>query len=426
VNRNVNFDNKSRIQFEAFVNTKSYKPIYFNNNSINERQALEQRVLKQTPVPTELLDDFVDYVDRNLFKFIPRKRIFSDTITTYLKNSNAAVTVKKSILAAHSKFVENGVNQYTNFSKKDLHKMTTRKSFVKVENLNYQSPHGVLQKAPRLIQGGSPEYISLVGPFFSAFQRHVKSCWGKDNFIHFASGAKASEIGLRIDLPGWDIFNNDVSSYDSSIDVKICELEVRVAKRFGAPKAVLDLMLANIKTHGYTSTGWKYSVNGTRKSGDPYTSVFNSIINALMHCFVFHSANGHLTVEQVKTKMVMVVQGDDNILRHQGPRIDWKKPFLDLGFKTDSLYRNSIYDAEFCSGMFVETTTGLTLVPLPGKVLSKFGYFINPPMNLDPRTVLNGVIEGMKHLRFIRFYDEFYKAAKKKRLVTGFGKNLNF
>jgi len=398
-------DHKSYSQVQAFQDSKFYAPKYFNMNSDNEKQALFQRVLKDTPRPTTILMAFEHFVRKNLHKIIQKKKIRSDSMDTYLKGSNASPAVKRMVREAHETNLSRGINEHSSLSSKILYAWSTRKSFVKVENLTHCTEAGELDKAPRLIQGAKSEFISIVGPWFSAFQRHAKKCMGKDSCVYFTSGASSREMGDYISTPG-HIFENDVSAYDSSIGVRLCELEVWIAKQFGAPRAVIDLMVANINTHGFTATGWQYRVPGTRKSGDPYTSVFNSILNAFMHLFVYQQLT-ELPFDQIKESVKLLVQGDDMLMRHGGIRLStkrWYELFLELGFKTESRYREHIREAEFCSSVIVPSQDGLTFIPKIGKVLAKFGYFVNPPRNVHPKALLRGVALGIKNLDFVPVY----------------------
>jgi hypothetical protein len=404
---------RSLNQYQASHSTSPYEPIYFAPGLENEQQSLYQRVLKETwPDPNQdefWIDQFVTFVKANLYRWLPERKLKSDSIEAYLKGSNAAPSVKRQVREAFDRLAFDGEGKHTAFSKNRQYQITRRKAFVKVENLAYKSFEGMKHKAPRLIQGATPEFISIVGPFFSRFQRHVKQHWNKDFFLYFTSGASAKEAADYIaESEGWNIFENDVSAYDASITAKLCELECWIAKQYGAPLAVVDLMRANIATHGFTANGWKYKVPGTRKSGDPYTSVFNSMLNALMHVFVF-CVRTNTPVDQVHEHMRMLVQGDDNLLRHTGPRIEWKRMFVNLGFTTVSIYRQFLHEAEFCSSLLVSCSEGHVFIPKPGKLLAKFGYFVNPPLHEHPHALLRGVILGFSHLRVLDVFDSYFQ-----------------
>jgi hypothetical protein len=398
-------DKISHTMYQTTYNTQHYKPLYFNSNIKNEEQALQQRVIKQTPELSPLKVNFEQFVRKHLFDILPYKRIRSDNIHTYLKNSNSSTSVKAKILIAYNALEQAGLNQKTSFTYDDLYKMTTRASFVKVEAMLYNSEGGTKQKAPRLIQGASPAFVALVGPWFSAFQRYMKQIMNKNYFAFFTSGANSRDMGKFFEGIQGNVFENDISAYDASIGKYLCDLEVWIAKQFKAPTAVIDLMTANIKTHGFTQNGWKYNVEGTRKSGDPYTSCFNSLLNVLMHCFVYF-INNDVTIDELKEKIHMVVQGDDNLMIHQGEEFNWRGHFLELGFDTVSTYRSDLFEAEFCSSIVVPVAEGLTFIPKFGRVLAKFGYFINPPKNIHPKAIIKGVCLGFSNLTSIPFFKQ--------------------
>jgi len=233
----------------------------------------------------------------------------------------------------------------------------------------------------------------LVGPTFVPLQAELKRVWGSRFPILFSSGCSMLSCAQHLN-PNNKIFENDVSSYDASICEDLGKLEIWLAKKFGAYRAVLDLMQANLKTHGYTSTGIKYKVNGTRKSGDPYTSFFNSILNGLMHIFCFVEGGSDLT--DVLSGVKMLVQGDDNLLSYDcrlEPR--WQS-LLELGFKCDNIVRENYSEAEFCSNILYPTGKGYCFGPKLGRVVSKLGCFQQPPLKIPYRSILSGMAIGME------------------------------
>jgi len=401
-------DKIASVQYSAFRDTGPYRPIFYNNNVLNEQQALYQRVLKQTPVvDATVMKDFVSFVKHNFHKLIPVRRIRSDDINTYLRNSNAQPSVKKSILKAYEQLYCEGVNYNSSLNHRMLHKYTTRKAFVKEENLSYQGKCGILRKAPRLIQGAQPQFIALVGPWFSRLQRHFKQHWNRSSVIFYVCGSSALEMGNYVSTGG-NILEDDVSAWDSSLGVDLCKLEVWIAQQFRAPKAVVDLMTANISTHGYTSNGWKYQVPGTRKSGDPYTSLFNSVINGLLHVFVYCQQTNTSVSEVMKShQLKMLVNGDDNLLLHGGNPISWRL-MLQLGFKSISKYRQHLRESEFCSSVPIRCVEGTCFVPKVGKLISKFGYFVRPPLRVKPKSLLRGVCLGFQHLFELPVFQQFF------------------
>jgi len=396
----VPFDRVRPIQ-HSFFRYGGYRPSCFAPNTHNQIEALKMRVLKKTPVvDIELMTEFCTWVKVNYRHLFPqfRKRR-SVPIDVYLKNSNASPSVKRNVMEAFTKLREQGIDENSNLTRNELYKYTLRKSFVKVENNLYSSPQCDLHdKAPRLIQGATPEFIALVGPAFMSIQAEIKRVWSRNHMVWFTSGASTKDTADYITKDrSWRIFENDVSAWDASMHELLGELEVWLAAKMGARPAVIQLMRANIDTHGVTNSGIRYSVKGTRKSGDPYTSCFNSVINGLMHLFCIFK--GGVSIEDLCRVVKMLVQGDDNAMRHS-PFInpDWSLIYR-LGFRADNIYRKSELELEFCSSRLYpvdDGKDGYCFGPKIGKLLNKFLCFINPPLNVHPCSVARGVAMGLQ------------------------------
>jgi hypothetical protein len=378
---------------------RDYRPKCFAQNTHNVKQALEARCLRATQaVDQPTMDGAITWIKRNFRHLVgKRKKITSASFDTYISNSNASPSVKKILIETYKQLEIDGIDEDSVLSKEQLHKFTTRKSFVKAdENVLYRSPFLSKNKACRLIQGATPEFICLVGPWIMSLQTYFKKKWGINNYITFTSGVTTDQAGNCITegFEAWLILEDDIGTFDASICVDLCELEVWIANYYRAPKAVRDLMTRNIYTHGGAYGGFKYKVDGTRKSGDPFTSLFNSILNALLHVFIFCRVR-QCTVLFAKLHIKMLVQGDDNLLRHTGLRIDFVHWMALLGFESEALYRASLHEAEFCSSRLYSTDIGWVFGPKPGRVLAKFGLFINPPKYLAPNVLLRGAALGL-------------------------------
>lgn len=394
--------NKTRLMQAEMLTKRDYRPTCFAPNLANELEAVKARVLKQTPqVDQQEMAGFVAFVKNNVRKLFPAiKRLnfmHPHLFERYLENSNASPAVKRILRETKASLDAQGIGPNTKLTKALLRQYTKRSAFVKVEENLYSTPLDDLDKAPRLIQGGTPEFIVLVGPALMLIQQFIKSCWNGSHFCYFTSGAQATDTADYITsehVSEFRIFENDVSAFDCSISRPLLELEVWLTKLFGAGTAVCDLMRENISTRGRTHHGIKYKVEGTRKSGDPYTSVYNSVLNGLMHiyCVVKSGVEVHNLHQHVR----MLVQGDDNLLRHSPHlQIDWSI-LLRLGFKAESIYHNDLVHAEFCSSRLYKTNKGMCFGPKIGKVLGKYLSFVNPPLNVDPEALARGVALGLK------------------------------
>jgi len=253
---------------------------------------------------------------------------------------------------------------------------------------------GLKQKAPRLIQGAQPEFVVLVGPSIMALQDVVSRRWrpGKSNLV-FTSGQSAEKVAEHLtSIPGQSGFD-DIGTFDLDQSRPWGEAFVKWCENWKFPIAALQLMEGNIDTHGKTHHGWKYKCQGTRKSGDPYTSLFNTMINLFTHLYLYCKFTGK-TVEEARETFKMVAQGDDNAFIHSEPdHFDWRGGMLSLGFDSEATY-GSLCELEFCSMRMYPTDQGWTFGPKPGRVLSKFGYSINKPLHVPAGSYLRGVAKS--------------------------------
>lgn len=374
----------------------AYRPRCFENNAANQLESVRARVVRATPDSDPLsLSGYVAFVKQNAQKLLgPAVKVNRLTFDQWLSGSNASPSVKASLKRAHDLLIKDGIdaNDGTSAIPPLLAKAwTTRKAFCKEEFLTQRTPDGVVDKAPRLIQGAKPEFIVLVGPYITALQGLIKSRWNVNNWACFVSGVSPSQVAKSVVREGIQVFENDMGKYDACFDRELLLLEVWIAQRFGASRSVIDLMTANVDTHGVTSSGIKYKRSGGRCSGDPYTSLFNSVQNALMHMYIYCTVTGY-SVDLAMFKLRMAVCGDDNIGSHDGYQIDWKSEFERLGFEAVPKYRVEPTGAEFCSMRLVKTSIGWTFVPKIGRVLNKIAWCLDRPKTVTIPQLIRGTV----------------------------------
>jgi len=390
-------EERQKSQVLVGIKAMAWRPVAYASNYWNELQALYARVVKLTPVPNvTTMRRFIRWSKMHHKEFFGAPEIHSVSFDKYIENSNASPSVKRILRETHERLKAEGIDEDSVLTPEQLHEWTRRKAFVKVENNVYRTPLGRKEKAPRLIQGAPPEFIVLVGPYIAALQAYIKKKWNVNNYVCFTSGVKTTKTAKFVDVPGWTILEDDVSAWDASIGPDLCRFEVWFVKQFGAPRSVVDLMRANVDTHGVTAHGIKYKVPGGRKSGDPYTSVFNSVLNGLMHVWIYHQ-HVQCPFPQLRSKIKMLVQGDDNLCVHEptATPVPWAAKMRELGFEAEAITRSSLYEAEFCSSRIYPTSKGLNFGPKPGRVLNKIGYFVQPPHNFKPLELLRGVALGL-------------------------------
>jgi len=384
----------------AYAFNHPYRPVCYDNTMENEEATMMTRVVVETPVakPT-VLAEFIAYCKKNFHAYMNHKvkKVKPVSWEVYLERSNASVSVKKVLSATMAEMLADGFHPDDVLTPDKLKKWTTRSLFLKKENLCYRSPLGEKDKAARAISSVDPHFICATGPFHMAQQDAWKRIWSEDNWLCFVSGVDSKAAANVINMP-WMHVEDDVGMFDSSVHEQMLLLEVWVTKQFGAPRTVVDLGRANVKTHGTTFHGAKYWAFGGRKSGDPFTSLYNSYLNAMMHAFIIHKSTGW-SVQTIKRRVRMLVAGDDNVMAiNHSEKIDFVSAMLDLGFNSEALYRDDIFSVEFCSCRVYEIGDNLFFGPMPGKVLSKLGFINTPPVDVSRESLLRGVALGLQTL----------------------------
>jgi len=204
---------------------------------------------------------------------------------------------------------------------------------------------------------------------------------------------------------------DDIANYDSSFCREFMEAEHWFVSKLGAPKATKDLIKENVDTHGYTFQGIKYKTNGTRNSGDPFTSLFNSFWNLLFHIYIITKVNV-ISFEECLRLVLMLAAGDDNAMSISRILImpDFKAEMLNLGFESEFILREW-EELEFCSNRLYKTEDGNYMFgPKPGKVMSKIGYYVQPPslklvsQKSMVRGTAIGLIPACYHIPILRDY----------------------
>lgn len=402
-------------QYSVAYSTKYYAPLVYGASAINELEALKARVLKATPTPQEgRVAALRRFVLDNFNTIFPNMRnIQPYSLEQYLSITNASPSVKAKIAAAGLELQLKGHSCTSNLPNKLVRKSCVVKAFVKVENNLYHSRER-LHKAPRIISSTQPGFIALTGPWHAAAQRVLMKTWGSHFPIIFSSGQSSTSVcDSLFENSTHDILEDDISSFDSSISRELLSLEIEIFKRMGCPKGTLQLMKGMLDTRGVTRH-FLYGRPGSRKSGVPYTSSGNSILNAIMHLFLYAEAKGCLNKHDFSAmfrarQIVMTVQGDDNLLTYSPVNINWKDGMLRFGFKADAIPRSQPKEAEFCSSHVVPFQEGYNFVPKLGRIINKFGYFCNPPQYEHPLALLRGVcVGGIAASGGSPFIEQFY------------------
>jgi len=378
----------SHLQYSLLEGMHRSRPVHHNSNAANEFVALQCRVLT---APHRYVADcgFAEFYLRFLKSLSAKQTIRPVPFAEYIQRSGASRSVKRRLIATKERLRSEGINHDSNLEGL-ASKWATRKAFVKVENLCLNFEGHVTDKAPRLIQGAAPEFICLVGPWIMALQDHIGGLeLERTHRVCFAPARTNVAVGEFFESEVQRrILENDFSAYDGSIDESLLKSEVEWFKYMGAPRAVLQLTAANCITRGVTSNGWKYGRRGMRKSGDPYTTLCNSLLNAAAHKFLAPESS-------------VIVAGDDCVCFYdKEPVGGWD--FSALGFKVTAIKRDDPREAEFCSSMW--STDAKSFVPKVGRTLAKLGYMVSPPLSIPPDQIMRGVAMSTSYLHSTRIF----------------------
>lgn len=382
-------------------------PIALAPNHDNEVLAVQARVIAETPIPDEeTVEHFVKWVKANLYTICgTRKRrpfsIKAMAFDDWVTGCGCSNSVREVYKATRDSLSKAGISENSCLDARSLHSFTTRASFVKLET----TLHTDARKAPRLIQGAQPEMTVLTGPWFVPFQGWLKQRLSPaHSSVVYGPGLDQRSVATHIaSFEGRvEFIEDDVSTWDASVRPKLLRLLIWIYQQFGAPRAVVDLKDANVETHGYTRTGIKYGVPGTVKSGDTDTSCGNTLLNLLLHLFIYcEGGDRSITVEQALCEFGLVATGDDDVLMVP-PRvdIDWAACMRSLGFASKPIKREVLSDVEFCSCFMLPVTytegEGWALLPKLGRMISKSAVSLRCPRDEDRLRILRGTALSLR------------------------------
>jgi len=218
---------------------------------------------------------------------------------------------------------------------------------------------------PRNISPRSLKFLSVLGPFVSAIEKQAKAC------RYLVKGLTPEERGARVS-EGWRkrVIETDFSRFDMTISVDIIkEVERRMFSRAFPLKLYPDFHAAVhmlVSQNGVSDMGVRYTVAGTRASGDAHTSIANGVVNrfVIWACLRGLPANSWTSYHE----------GDDGVTFLDEAVYDRAVSFLAyagfLGFKMKVITPPSIDQAYFC-GRFTCTGCKREMCDIP-RTLTKF------------------------------------------------------
>jgi len=319
---------------------------------------------------------------------------------------------------------------------------TMRKAFPKVEKMMkflYKPIDFAFKLYPmtlRFIQSISPEANYIIGPYCHAVMGTLFHCL--PDSVHSACGDSVIAVGQWI-RRGWDagyhyIASIDRTNWDGMTTSWLIQQSFRIYQTIlpmtKDEKFIFD---SQLKTRGFTKDGSFYSTIGKVHSGDPNTSLGNTLmamISATYHCRLLH-----LTFR-------VIALGDDMLIMTKQPFpmdlfIEMQK--RDFGIITKCKISTNPVDCEFLSShplpAYYAGKEVWAMTPLIGRCLPKLYYWQQPidkiPVDDWIRGVNNTMYATAGHNPFIRrfldttkmlipdgpcYYDKFSLAKVKYKL----------
>lgn len=149
----------------------------------------------------------------------------------------------------------------------------------------------------------------------------------------------------------------DLSKYDQSQDDVSLEIECRLLRDFGFAD-VVDEWRQNHKSTRLVSRGMGFEIPDVlfqRKSGDPSTLIFNTLINL---CAIAAAIDVH----DDRVLRVAVV-GDDSLIAYEGKPPHGVARDIEMLFNFHAKYEYIGGFADFCSHYLIQTADGVRLIP---------------------------------------------------------------
>ena len=288
-------------------------------------------------------------------------------------------------------------------------------TFVKAEKLNVSAKE---DPDPRVIQPRTPKYCYALGRYIKAAEHSIYQA------IDRMMGGKTVMKGLNADkrgqafLAAWNQFVDpvavglDASRFDQHVSRALLEFEHSVYNSmFRDPelKALLKMQLVNKGFVRCEDGNIKYTVDGSRMSGDMNTSLGNVLLMCLM-------VDGFLSEAALNARLLN--DGDDCVLIMEHKDL-WKLDalpsyFTQLGMimKVEEAV-STLEEIEFCQSHPVEITPGKwRMVRDPRTVLSKDCHVVKPVNNLGTWKMFRYAISqcGLSLAGDVPVFNEFYTA----------------
>lgn len=303
---------------------------------------------------------------------------------------------------------------YRDLMAEGLHEKDSEvKAFVKVEKWTEQD------KSPRMIQARDPKYVLALAHYLKNFEEEFYQS-KHEGFRFVTKGLNRKQIA-DLFIEQVDSFKDPVcimldhSKFDSSVSLTMLRWEHKQYLRALPSRTLRNLLKKqerNICSVG--KYGLRYTIKGTRMSGDYNTALGNTMINyALLERFV----RGF--------RATMLVDGDDSVItveRTDLPNIlSRRELFYGYGFNT-KIETSEWADVEYCQCRLTEVRDGWYFLRNPAKILSNLQVLTQSYQGNAFKRYLAGVALGELHQvkgvpMLTEFLEELATAVPRNRII---------
>lgn len=297
-------------------------------------------------------------------------------------------------------------------------------AFIKKEKMYLMDADGCSFDRPRLIQGISNYIKAVAGPWFYDLNVAMKKEWNSRSQHWYCSGATTDDyngwINWALDQVDDPIFvYTDFSKMDCTENEECMRMECDRYRALGFEEDVLYgkmILKHKVKARVYLDQA-RFSIPGTRKSGDLDTSSGNSEITIKSLAAFFRKYNLTYVLSGLGDDSLSLINRQD-LLRSFGSvenfRFALTKWYTDLGMKVKLGITDELTKAEYLSSRFYPTKDGYRIGKKPGRVLVKMAYMsYKKGLNVDDylamfKGTLISYLPTANHVPFVRIYCRLY------------------
>jgi hypothetical protein len=309
-------------------------------------------------------------------------------VLAWVRDSNSSTAAKAMYERAARDLHSQGITAHTELTPGQVYEWTKREVSVKNETILKNS-----DKAPRQILAATPEFVVLTAPFIKQLTGLVRRSWKPTRKTVYAPGVGSKRLADAMTEEEWEnVANLDFDGYDSCQGIQTAEMEIEICKRHGAPRAHLQLMRGNLETHGSSREGVKFNTAYCRNSGDPWTTLFNTTLNAFLMMYVYCRLH---ECDPRDARVKFFAGGDDGALFYQGPRIGFSAELARLGHPATVKHVEHLHEVEFLSCRLTHTSTGWNFIPMVGKTIAKLGYSVRATTPHKAKQIARGAAQSL-------------------------------